>query len=246
MDCTVPSALQREPHTVQRTVAFADIVGSTALAEQHELEAFRCVRRVLAMLRRNARVLGGRVVDEAGDGALAVFPCACEAVLWAAWCHEAAMRCGRRKPGYGVLRLRIGIHVGPVLIYGVRVFGRNVVVACRLQQAAHPGETLISASVHDLLPNRAIACAFRVGEIQLKGITGRVDAYRIMATIRVLASGLPPGKWSSLRYGFEPDGGHEHAQEETHGRGDHCRAAAGGRADFLGPAGGGGGPSDRA
>lgn len=175
MNRIVPLTLRREP----RTVAFADIVDSTALAEQHELEAFRCVRRVLAMLRRNARVLGGRVGDEAGDGALAVFSCACEAVLWAARCQEAAMHCGRGLPKCGVLRLRIGIHVGPVLIYGSRVFGLNVVVARRLQQAASPGETLISATVHDLLPSRAIARAFHVGEIQLKGIPGRVDAYRI-------------------------------------------------------------------
>jgi class 3 adenylate cyclase len=178
MDCMVPSAL-REPCTVKRTVAFADIVGSTALTEQHELEAFHCMRRVLAMLRRNARMLAGRVVNEAGDGALAVFPNTCEAVLWAARCHEAAMHCGRKMPECGVLRLRIGIHVGPVLIYGARVFGLNVVVARRLQQAASPGETLISAPTRDLLPNHAIARTFHVGEIQLKGIPGRVNAYRI-------------------------------------------------------------------
>jgi hypothetical protein len=41
------------------------------------------------------------------------------------------------------------------------------------------------------------------------------------------AGGLPPEKWSSLMYGFEPDGGLEDGEEETHGGGDRREAAAG-------------------
>jgi hypothetical protein len=37
---------------------------------------------------------------------------------------------------------------------------------------------------------------------------------------------LPPEKWSSLMYGFEP-GGHENGEEETQGGGDRCEASAG-------------------
>lgn len=190
MHRTSPSTRRREPLLAKRAIAFADIVGSTALAEQHELEAFRSVRRVLAMLRRNARLFNGRVVDEAGDGALAVFPCGCEAVLWAARCHEAMASCHRQMPRYEGLCLRIGVHVGSVLTFGARVFGRNVVVACRLQEAALPGETLVSAAVYELLPSPAIEHAFNVGEIQLKGLSGRVDAYRLGARRPIIARDL--------------------------------------------------------
>ena len=40
-------------------------------------------------------------------------------------------------------------------------------------------------------------------------------------------SGLPPEKWSSLMYGFKPDGGLENVAEETQGGGDRREAAAG-------------------
>jgi N-ethylmaleimide reductase len=40
-------------------------------------------------------------------------------------------------------------------------------------------------------------------------------------------TGLPPEKWSSLRYGFRADGGHWNGPEETHGGRDCCEAAAG-------------------
>jgi transposase-like protein len=39
--------------------------------------------------------------------------------------------------------------------------------------------------------------------------------------------GLPPEKWSSLRYGFEPSGGRENGEEATYGGGD-CRQTAAG------------------
>src|SRR5215208_3832927 len=57
--------------------------------------------------------------------------------------------------------------------------------------------------------------------------------------------GLPPEKWSSLRYGFEPAGGREDGKEAAHGRRDRQQAAAGRRADGTGPTGSGGGPGDR-
>src|SRR3954470_2004794 len=57
--------------------------------------------------------------------------------------------------------------------------------------------------------------------------------------------GLPPEKWSSLRYGFEPAGGRENGEEEAHGRGDRRQAAPGRGAHGPGQAGGGGGPRDR-
>jgi hypothetical protein len=44
---------------------------------------------------------------------------------------------------------------------------------------------------------------------------------------RSLWLGLPPEKWSSLRYGFRADGGHWNGPEETHGGRDCCEAAAG-------------------
>ena len=58
-------------------------------------------------------------------------------------------------------------------------------------------------------------------------------------------SGLPPEKWSSLRYGFAPAGGREDGKEAAHGRGDRQQAAAGRRADGTRPTGGGGGQGDR-
>src|SRR4051794_14535633 len=39
--------------------------------------------------------------------------------------------------------------------------------------------------------------------------------------------GLPPEKWSSLRYGFAPAGGRDDGKEEAHRRRDRRQTAAG-------------------
>ena len=40
-------------------------------------------------------------------------------------------------------------------------------------------------------------------------------------------SGLPPWKWSSLKYGFAPGGGEGNGKEAAYGRGDRRQATAG-------------------
>jgi hypothetical protein len=39
-------------------------------------------------------------------------------------------------------------------------------------------------------------------------------------------NGLPPEKWSSVKYGFRADGGHWNGEEEAHGGGDRREASA--------------------
>jgi class 3 adenylate cyclase len=177
------SQRQRGPYIAHRAIAFADIVNSTALVEEHEVEAFRRVRRILAMLRRNARSFDGRIVDEAGDGALASFACAHHAVEWAEWCHAAAQGHGHRRAATNSMPLRIGIHAGPILICGSRLFGRNVVVACRLQQMAQPGETLVSTSVKEALLARGRNSITSLGELPLRGLSAGICVYRLDASL---------------------------------------------------------------
>ena len=46
-------------------------------------------------------------------------------------------------------------------------------------------------------------------------------------TYRLAYGGLPPWKWSSLKYGFAPGGGEGNGKEAAYGRGDRRQATAG-------------------
>ena len=45
----------------------------------------------------------------------------------------------------------------------------------------------------------------------------RFSEEQIIGILKEQQAGLPPEKWSSLRYGFEPCGGSFHGTEEAYG-----------------------------
>jgi class 3 adenylate cyclase len=173
------AARHHEPYSSFRAIAFADVVASSILTDGHEIEAFHYLRRVLSLLRRQARAYRGRIVEEAGDGALAAFPEADQAVGWALACHRDMAGLQRPLSSMSSLSLRIGIHAGPVLVYGNRLFGRSLVVACRIQQAAAPGETLVTASLLEHLSDAADLEFVPSADVPIKGTLHRWSTFRI-------------------------------------------------------------------
>jgi class 3 adenylate cyclase len=176
------------------SVLFADLVGSTTLAEQLDAEEVKlvvgeAVRRVVTEVER----FGGHVKDIAGDGVLAFFgaPQASEddperAVCAGLQIADELGRYGREVEdafdvdGFGV---RVGIATGPVVVGlvggGTRVeygaFGDTVNVAARLQEHAVPSTVLVDEETQ-----RLAAGAFEWGdaqELRLKGKSELVTAF---------------------------------------------------------------------
>jgi ABC-type oligopeptide transport system substrate-binding subunit/class 3 adenylate cyclase len=187
------------------TAVFADVVGSTALAERLEAEDVKLVvGEAVARIVGEVESLGGHVKDLAGDGVLAFFGApttreddAERAVLCAlrivAEMEEYAreVRRGWGAEGFGV---RVGAATGAVVVgevgAGSRVeyaaFGDTVNVAARLQSAAEPGSVLVDDATH-----HAVGRLFEWGErqeLELKGKNDRVAAWPVFG---VAAAGRP-------------------------------------------------------
>ncbi|MDP8905048.1 MAG: adenylate/guanylate cyclase domain-containing protein [Chloroflexota bacterium] len=176
------------------TVVFADLAGSTALAERLDPEEVRLVvGDAVGHMVRAVESFGGTVKDLAGDGCLALFgaPVAHEddperAVL-------AALRIARELESYGRevarswgiegLAARVGVATGPVVVgmvgAGARTeyaaFGDTVNVAARLQSAAAPGQVLVLDSTRRLVGEQFDWSAPR--QLELKGKAVPVTAY---------------------------------------------------------------------
>ncbi len=146
-------------------ILFADIVDSTAITERIGDAAFhgrsdalhRGVREALAAA--GGRVVEGRVL---GDGVMAVFDAAKDAIAGALRCHEAAAGLD--------LQLHVGIHAGDVIRDGQDVHGGAVNIAARVASASAPGETLVSDVVRSLGRTSAGVAFDDRGEHALKGI----------------------------------------------------------------------------
>ncbi len=146
-------------------ILFADIVESTALTEEMGDAAFRAKARELdASLRAIIRETGGTPVEGKvlGDGVLAVFTSARQAI-------ECALRCNAASDSVE-LQLHLGIHAGDVIREGNNVYGGAVNIAARIAGASAPGEVLVSDTVRGLARTSAGVGFEDRGEQTLKGI----------------------------------------------------------------------------
>ncbi len=159
-------------------IMFSDIAGYTALMGEDEERAVRALERSRTAIRTQVGKHGGRLLEEIGDGTLACFDSAVNAVECA---REIQIIIGP-DPDFD---LRIGIHIGDVLISGDQVIGDGVNVASRIHGLADPGAICISDRVYDDVRNHPELEARLLGERELKNVNRRVTVY-------ILGSPLTP------------------------------------------------------
>ncbi|HYY54498.1 MAG TPA: adenylate/guanylate cyclase domain-containing protein [Candidatus Dormibacteraeota bacterium] len=179
------------------TILFADVVGSTAIAERMDPEDWTAlIGEVLSAMNRAIARYDGTVARLMGDGVLAFFG--------APRAHEddpeRAVRCGLEmvreidgmaaglRARYGAaLRIRVGINTGHAVVGTVgsevaheyTAMGDAVNIAARMQAAADAGTVLISGATHRLIA--PIVDATDRGALELKGKTEPVRAYAVSA-----------------------------------------------------------------
>ena len=149
------------------TLLFTDLVDSTAHLQRAGDEAGDQLFRSHHKLIKDAiEAGGGEELQWLGDGVLAAFSSAADAVRCAISMEQTA-----RRPANGAkFEIRIGIHLGEVLRRDEGYFGTPVVTARRLCDYATPGQILCSRLIADLLSSRQ-AFGFRdLGEVKLKGL----------------------------------------------------------------------------
>lgn len=123
-------------------VLFADVVESTALYRRlGDIEALRVISTVIDALKAVLPSCQGRLVKTLGDAVMCLFPdadCAVEAAI--AMQHAVA----GLDPAGEKMQIRIGLHIGPVVVGGSDVYGDTVNVAAYLADAATPGQILVA------------------------------------------------------------------------------------------------------
>ena len=158
------------------TVVCTDIVGSTRIADSLGDQRWRSVLQAhYAMTRAEASQHGGTEVKTRGDGLLLTFaspraPCSSR-------CRSKPRSPRSASPiPASTLEARVGVHAGEVERDGTDVVGRNVSLACRLCDAAAPGEVLTSAVVADLADSASDLSFGPARELMLAGIERPVHA----------------------------------------------------------------------
>ncbi|MCJ2096681.1 hypothetical protein MKK65_17870 [Methylobacterium sp. J-001] len=188
---------------IQRRLAAiltADIVGYSALMGSAEEDTHRRVCAEISKLGRAIARSGGQVFGVAGDGLIAEFPSAVDAVTCALrFQTNARRRTGAVSPERRLL-FRIGIHAGEIMVQGDQIGGTAVNIAARLEPLADPGGILISAAVYDQVRQRVPSAFACVGERRLKNIRAPVMLYATHAKTVLTESDVPtpPRSWDRV------------------------------------------------
>lgn len=169
--------------TVVRTVLFADLRGSTSLYESlGNAEAASVVTQSVALLAQIVVSCQGRVIKTLGDGLMAVFERAQEAVTAADEMHESLERIVSLPGTPGrvpAMKLQVALAHGEIILVDDDCFGDAVNVAARLLDHAGDNETLVTGSVLDHL-DRAQHERFRhLNRMQLRGRQEPVEVLRM-------------------------------------------------------------------
>jgi class 3 adenylate cyclase/tetratricopeptide (TPR) repeat protein len=183
----------------QVTVMFCDMEGFTALSEKLGPEhGYAIMDQVYEILIHKVHDYEGTVNEMTGDGIMALFgaPIALEdapqrAIRSAYAIHREVARFSeniKKKDGISsALKMRIGIHTGPVVVGTLgndlrvefKAVGDTVNLASRMESLAAPGATYVTEQTFKLTEG-----LFRfeaLGKKQVKGKSDPVKVYRVIA-----------------------------------------------------------------
>ncbi len=159
-------------------VMFTDLVDSTRLAQTDERSALALIQEQERISRAVLPKFHGRVIKSTGDGLLAEFPSALDAVE-GALALQKRIRSRRGAAKGPELRLRIGIHLGDVHRRGDDIIGDAVNIAARVQSVAEPGGICVSESVFKQVRNKGPFSLTALGPQSLKGVVEPIELYRV-------------------------------------------------------------------
>ena len=157
----------------------ADVVGYSRLIRADEdgtLAALKALRADL--IDPKIAEHHGRVVKLMGDGMLAEFASAVEAVRAAVEAQRAVTERNADLPEDKRIAFRIGINLGDVVVDGDDIHGDGVNVAARLEGLAETGGIWVSGRVYDQVRDRIDFPFEDLGEHQVKNIDRPVRVWR--------------------------------------------------------------------
>ncbi len=161
-------------HTHQlAAILFADIVGYTAMMQENEEAAVEKINRFREVVELVAEELNGKIIQYYGDGSLLLFNSSTDAAEFAKLLQEDL----HNEPRVPV---RIGIHMGDVLVHSGNIFGDVVNIASRIQALAPVGGIYISEMVYRNIANKKELESVFVKEEKLKNVKVPVRIYEIL------------------------------------------------------------------
>ena len=160
-------------------IMFADIVGYSRMMasdEERTLELLKDFESICSPIISDNE---GKIIKKVGDELFCEFSSAKEAVDCALSIQKSIQPFNDSRPKDFKLQVRIGIHIGDIVLRDGDVFGDGVNVASRIQPFSNPGGICVSNAVRDALSSHPKYKLQVEGEQELKNIIEKHTLYSI-------------------------------------------------------------------
>ena len=175
--------VQERPVRVERrlsAILAADVAGYSRLMHNDEETTHAKLTALLADgVAPAIAEHGGRIVKNTGDGFLAEFPSAVQAVRAAIQFQSRIKELAIDEVEDRRIAFRVGVNIGDVIVEAHDIFGDGVNIAARLESIAEPGGICISFSAYDQVRGKVGVEFIDLGEQNLKNIARPVRAYAV-------------------------------------------------------------------
>ncbi|MBI5463642.1 MAG: hypothetical protein HY966_01655 [Ignavibacteriales bacterium] len=172
-----------EPTESERKLAaimFTDIKGFSRKMGENETAAFELLKTHDAILRVITAKFAGKVVKSIGDSFMVDFASAVNAVKCAIEAQKRFWNFNKGKSEFDRIEIRVGIHLGDVLLRDNDMFGDGVNIASRIEAITEPNRICVSYDVYNQIKNKMQIRVFKIGSLELKNIAEPVEVYELL------------------------------------------------------------------
>ena len=167
------------PRRKLSAILMVDVSGFSRMMGRNEEGTTALIREFHDRTQELVEAHQGRVVDTAGDSVFGEFDSVVNAVRCAQAIQEAQGTANVSREPSERIEIRIGVHLGDVIVQDYRVYGDGVNIAARLQTIAAPGSICVSEAVYQQVYKKLDLAFEDLGVRELKNIEHPIRLYRV-------------------------------------------------------------------
>lgn len=158
-------------------IMFTDIYGYSRLMNRNEAKAIEILKFHDEVTGSCIAKNNGTLVKRMGDATFSEFPSCLDAFNAATGLHNGFKDYNENKAADERLVIRVGIHIGDVMVRDGDLFGDGVNTAARLEKLALPGGTCLSDAAYSAIRSFSDISLSRRDGVQLKNISGELTVF---------------------------------------------------------------------
>jgi adenylate cyclase len=153
-------------------IMFTDIVGYTTMVGTDENLAIATVTQHKKIIEQTVEKYEGDLIQFYGDGSLSIYPSATSAM-------ECAIEIQKKFKNNIIVPLRVGIHIGEILIKEGSIYGAGVNLAARIESLGQSGTILFSEDVFQKISNNSSFISKCLGKFEFKNVEKPMHVYAL-------------------------------------------------------------------